>query len=79
MLFNLSIALRLRHDLSKVAAPTPRSGACETWVPWVPLTRLTAVPDKWVRHTRRPTDLSVGPTDLVGGLQDLLKTFQKIP
>jgi hypothetical protein len=36
MLFDLSIALRLRHDLSKVAAPTPRSGACETWVPWVP-------------------------------------------
>jgi hypothetical protein len=36
MLFELSIALRLRHDLSKVAAPTPRSGACETWYPWVP-------------------------------------------
>jgi hypothetical protein len=33
MLFDLLIALRLRHDLSKVAAPTPRSGACETWVP----------------------------------------------
>jgi hypothetical protein len=33
MLFDLSIALRLRHDLSKVAAPTPHSGACETWVP----------------------------------------------
>jgi hypothetical protein len=32
MLFDPSIALRLRHDLSKVAAPTPRSGACETWV-----------------------------------------------
>jgi hypothetical protein len=36
MLFDLSIALRLRHDLSKVAAPTPHSGACETWYPWVP-------------------------------------------
>jgi hypothetical protein len=36
MLFDLSIALRLRHDLSKVAAPTPRSGACETWVPLGP-------------------------------------------
>jgi hypothetical protein len=39
MLFDLSIALRLRHDLSKVDAPTPRSGACETWLlsygpPW---------------------------------------------
>jgi hypothetical protein len=44
-----------------------------------PPTRLTAVPEKWVRPTRRPTDLSVGPTDLVGGLHDLLKTFQKIP
>jgi hypothetical protein len=33
MLFDLSIALRLRQDLSKVATPTPRFGACETWVP----------------------------------------------
>jgi hypothetical protein len=36
MLFNLSIALRLRHELSKVVAHTPRSGACETWVPLGP-------------------------------------------
>jgi hypothetical protein len=36
MLFDLSIALRLRHDLSKVAAHTPRSGTCETWVPLGP-------------------------------------------
>jgi hypothetical protein len=36
MLFDLSIALRLRHDLSKVDAPTPRTGACETWVPLGP-------------------------------------------
>jgi hypothetical protein len=36
MLFDLSIALRLRHDLSKVVAPTPRSEACETWVPMAP-------------------------------------------
>jgi hypothetical protein len=36
MLFHLSIALRLCHDLSKVVAPTPRSGACETWVPLGP-------------------------------------------
>jgi hypothetical protein len=42
-------------------------------------TRLTVVPDKWVRPTRRPADLSVGPTDLVGGPHDLPKTFQKIP
>jgi hypothetical protein len=44
-----------------------------------PPTRLTAVPDKWVRPTRRPADLSVGPTDLIGSPHDLLKTFQKIP
>jgi hypothetical protein len=36
MLFDLSIALQLRHDLSKHAAPTPRSGVCETWVPLGP-------------------------------------------
>jgi hypothetical protein len=44
-----------------------------------PPTRLTVVPDKWVRPTRRLADLSVGPTDLVGSPHDLLKTFQKIP
>jgi hypothetical protein len=32
LLFDLFIALRLRHDLSKVAAPPPRSRACETGV-----------------------------------------------
>jgi hypothetical protein len=36
MLFDLSIALQLRYDLSKVVAPTPRSGACETRVPLCP-------------------------------------------
>jgi hypothetical protein len=41
--------------------------------PGYPPTRLTAVPDKWVRPTRRPADLSVGPTDLVGSPHDLLK------
>jgi hypothetical protein len=46
--------------------------------PGSPPTRLTTVPDKWVRPTRRPADLSVGPTDLVGGPHDLLKIFQKI-
>jgi hypothetical protein len=44
-----------------------------------PPTRLTAVPDKWVRPSRRPADLSVGPTNLVGSPHDLLKTFLKIP
>jgi hypothetical protein len=40
---------------------------------------LTAVPDKWVRPTRRPANLLVGPTKLVDSLDNLLKTFQKIP
>jgi hypothetical protein len=47
--------------------------------PGSPPTRLKAISDKWVRPIRRPTNLSVGPTDLVGGPHDLLKTFQKIP
>jgi hypothetical protein len=47
--------------------------------PGSPPTRLTAVPNKWDQPTRRPADLSVGPTDLVGRPHNLLKTFQKIP
>jgi hypothetical protein len=47
--------------------------------PWVPTDRLMAILDKWVRPTKRPADLSVSPTDLVGGPHDLLKTLQKIP
>jgi hypothetical protein len=47
--------------------------------PGSPPTRLTAVPDKWVRPTRRPADVLVGPMDLVGSPHDLLKTFQTIP
>jgi hypothetical protein len=47
--------------------------------PGSPPTRLTAVPGKWFRPIRRPTDLTVSPTDLVGGPHNLLKTFQKIP
>jgi hypothetical protein len=43
--------------------------------PRSPLTRLTVVPDKWARPTKRPVDLSVGPTDLVGDPHDLLKTL----
>jgi hypothetical protein len=41
--------------------------------------RYPWVPDKWVPPTRRHVDLAVGPTDLVGGPRDLLKTLQKIP
>jgi hypothetical protein len=47
--------------------------------PGSPPTRLTVVPDKWVRPTRKPADMLVGPTDLVGSSHDLLKTFQNIP
>jgi hypothetical protein len=43
--------------------------------PGSPPTRLTAVPNKWARTTKKPADFSVGPTDLVGGPHDLLKTF----
>jgi hypothetical protein len=38
-----------------------------------------AVPDKWVRPTRRPADVSVGPINLVGDPHDLLKTFLEDP
>jgi hypothetical protein len=47
--------------------------------PGFPPTRFTVVPDKWVRPTRRPADLLVGPTNLVGSPHDLLKTVHKIP
>jgi hypothetical protein len=36
MLFDLSIALRLHHDLSKVPAHTPLSGLVRHGYPWVP-------------------------------------------
>jgi hypothetical protein len=36
MLFDLSIALRLRHDLCKVAAHIPRSRLVRHGYPWVP-------------------------------------------
>jgi hypothetical protein len=79
MLFDLSIALQLRHDLSKVPAPTPRSGACETWVPLGPhrpgsrssLTSGFGLPED-------PTTC-LGPTNLVGNPHDLQRTFQNIP
>jgi hypothetical protein len=47
--------------------------------PGFPPTRLTTIPDKWVQPTRRPADLSVDPTDLVGGPHDLLKTSEDSP
>jgi hypothetical protein len=57
MLFDLSTALRLRHDLSKVAAPTPRSGACETCVPLGPHrpgSRPSPTSGPAYQKTRRP-------------------------
>ena len=41
--------------------------------PGSPPARVTAVPDKWVRPTRRLADLTVGPTDLICGPEDLQK------
>jgi hypothetical protein len=43
--------------------------------PGSPPTRFMTVSDKWVRPTRRPTDLTVDPTYLICGPHDLLKTF----
>ena len=40
-----------------------------------PPARVTAVPDKWVRPTRRLDDLTVGPIDLICGPEDLQKTL----
>jgi hypothetical protein len=68
MLFDLSIALRLRRDLSKVAAPTPRSGARETLVPLGPH-RPSSQPSRTSGSglPEDPPTNQVGPTDLVGG------------
>jgi hypothetical protein len=56
-LFDLSIALRLRHDLSKVVAHTPRLRACETWVPLGshrPGSRPSPTSGSAYQKTRRP-------------------------
>jgi hypothetical protein len=47
--------------------------------PWVPTDQAHGPPRPVVQPTRRPADLLVGPTNLVGGPHDLLKTFKKIP
>jgi hypothetical protein len=47
--------------------------------PGSPLIRVTTILDKWVWPTRKPADLTVDPTDLVGGPHDLLKTFRRFP
>jgi hypothetical protein len=62
MLFDLSIALRLRHGLSKVAAPTPRSGACETWVPLGPHRPGSRQVGPAYQKNRRPVSGPNGPS-----------------
>jgi hypothetical protein len=62
MLFNLSIALQLLHDLSKVAAHTPLSGACETWVPLGPHRQVGPAYQKTRRPVRGPNRPSWRPT-----------------
>jgi hypothetical protein len=56
---------KLRHDPLKVVVPTYHSGACETWIPWVPTDQARmVVPDKWVRphqKTSRPDSGSNRP------------------
>jgi hypothetical protein len=79
MLFDLLIALPLRHTFLRSLCLHLTRGHLRHGTTGSPPTRLTAVPNKWVRPTRRPADLSVGKTDLVGSPHDLLKTFQKIP
>jgi hypothetical protein len=59
MLFDLSIALRLRHDLSKAAAPTPRSGLVRHGYPWVPTDQAHGHPRQVglaYQETRRPVN-----------------------
>jgi hypothetical protein len=64
--------------LTSLRLPLAR-GLVRHGYPWVPTDQAHGRTDKWVWPTRRTVDLSVGPTDLVGGPHDLLKTFQKIP
>jgi hypothetical protein len=80
MLVDLLIAPQLRHDISKVVVPTPRSGACETRVPLGPhRPGSQPSPTSGSSLSEDPPTYQVGPTDVVGGPHDLLKTFQKIP
>jgi hypothetical protein len=46
MLFNLLIALRLRHDLSKVTAPTHHPGLVRHEYPWVTTDQAQVRPRK---------------------------------
>jgi hypothetical protein len=51
-------------------------GNCDTWVPLGPHgPGSRPSPTSGFGLLERPANLSVGPTDLVGGPHDLLKTF----
>ena len=47
--------------------------------PGSPPTRVSVVPDKWVRPIRRLVDLSVGPSDLTVGPADLICGPKDLP
>jgi hypothetical protein len=52
----------LRHDLISATTPTHRSGGLRDMsTPGSSPTRVSAVPDRQARPSRRPADLSVGP------------------
>jgi hypothetical protein len=60
-------------------AYTSLGGLMRHRYPWVsnsPSTRLKVVPDKWVRPTKRPADLSVGLPDLTCGPKDENKAWR---
>ena len=46
--------------------------------PGSPPARVSAVPDKWVRPTRRLADLIVGPTDLSMVLKTSRRPYPKL-
>jgi hypothetical protein len=59
-------------------APPPEGplGTCETWVPLGPTDQAHGRPRQVGPAYQKKSDLTVvGPTDLVGGPHDLLKTF----
>jgi hypothetical protein len=71
MIFDLLIAHDFVTTFLRLLRLHIAQGLVRHGYPWAPPTKLTAVPDRWVRPTRKPADLAVGPTDLVGGPQDL--------
>jgi hypothetical protein len=75
MLFDLSIALRLRHDLSKFVRLHLARGLVRHGYPWVPTDQAHGRSRQVGLAYQKTPDLSVGPTDLVGSPHDLPKTF----